>query len=69
MEWYNYWCVEYSKEQKAFHIDTLSKAVSTNRGMFLRKASNDYQIIGIYKTAKEASKACKLFRERKDVWK
>lgn len=57
------WCVEYSKSQGCVHIDKFEKIITMNRNMFMIGNSNDYQIIGVYSTYEEASKAIKMLGE------
>ena len=59
-----YFTAEYSASQDCFHVDTLSHAISMNRGNALEKRSNDYQIIAITESDNEALKVCRDFREK-----
>ena len=45
--------VEYSSNQKCFHIDKLERSLKLNFGNFIRDKMNDYQIIKIFKTIEE----------------
>ena len=53
--------VEYSKEQKCFHQDELMHIVNLNYRKFLEGTQNDWQIIGIFETIKEAEEFCERY--------
>lgn len=57
--------VEYSRSQRAFHVDTLENVIKNNLKMYLIHKednlpySNDYQIIGVFKSYDDASEFIK----------
>ncbi|MCI8620603.1 MAG: hypothetical protein HFJ50_01975 [Clostridia bacterium] len=53
--------VEYSSNQKCFHIDKLERSLKLNFGNFIRDKMNDYQIIKIFKTIEEVDDFCEEF--------
>jgi len=54
--------VEYSKEQKAFHVDDLKSTLDKNILWALNKNENDYKVIALTNTKKEADKIVIGFR-------
>ena len=53
--------VEYSKKQKCFHQDELMHVISLNYRKFVEGAQNDWQIIGVFETTKEAEEFCERY--------
>jgi hypothetical protein len=51
------WVVVHSFEVAQFYIETLCEAVSKNYRSFVAAAGEDWQIIGLFSSAQEASAA------------
>lgn len=57
-----FYTIEFSADQKCFHIDTLSNVLKMNRMNCICQNSNDYQIIDICGSFEEAERALIEFR-------
>lgn len=53
-----WWVVEYSGTQKAFHIETLTEALRSNRRQFADGGMVDYVPLAIVSSHDEASELC-----------
>jgi len=49
------WSVEYSISQDCFHVDDLERILKSNTVDMFLKHENDYKIIAIFETQKEAN--------------
>ena len=50
--------VEYSPSQRCMHLDELDRVIEINLRKFITKQENDWMLIGVFKTEKEASEFC-----------
>ncbi len=59
--------VEWSPEEKCFHIQTLREALAENLGAFLEDRTTSYHPLGLFASHLEASKACALLQRIRDA--
>lgn len=57
------WAVEWSEEQKAFHIQTLSAMLARNARAFIEKRQNDFVCIGVAETREDANEIVEKFKQ------
>lgn len=57
-----YWVVEYSFSQNAFHVDLLTNAIKNNLSCFISKKENDYQILAICNSYEKATEKYKIYK-------
>ena len=68
------WTAQYSGKQRAFHVDTLAESVARDRARFIDAMNNgditnnqnDWVIIGLFDTMKEADDFCNRWKPRRD---
>lgn len=58
------WVAEFSASQGCFHVDTLDHTLLRNVDAVRRRATNDYQIFGIFETAEQANAACDIMEKK-----
>lgn len=54
---------EYSTDQRAFHVETMSEAIQHNRAGILSQRPADYLIFAVCSDFEEADAACREFRK------
>lgn len=59
------WALEYSTEQKCFHLDTLSRILKLNATNCLNESNNDYQVIFVG-TREQCCKFSEEMRKQKN---
>lgn len=68
----NFFVVEYSKTQDAFHVQEVTDMLKTNVGSIRTPHVSDYLVVGIFEKEKEAREFADKFREalnsKKDNW-
>ncbi len=55
--------VEYSVSQQCFHIDTINRTFETNINSIINDISNDYKVITIVDSYKEAQEYIRNFKK------
>lgn len=59
--------VEWSPDQKCFHIQTLREALTINMRAFMENRATSYHPLGVFASQREASKAYAFLRRIRDL--
>lgn len=57
------WVVEWSEEQKAFHVETLSNMLFKNTQAFIEKRQIQFVCVGVAQTREEANEIIEKLKQ------
>jgi hypothetical protein len=61
------WTCEFSETQQCFNCDTLEASLDRNQAMFDSHLSNDWSILSLHPTLKEASATANFLRSERGI--